>query len=60
MGVLIPAGVVSFFFLLPFLLPLPEAHELGEWFPKSGRIAQVLAVATLLLLVLLIILAFRR
>jgi quinol-cytochrome oxidoreductase complex cytochrome b subunit len=41
MGVAIPLGIVAFLAFIPYLLPNARQAELGEWFPRGGRIAQV-------------------
>ncbi len=43
MGVLIPLAILTILGLLPFLLPAPAPEELGRWWPKGGRAAQVTA-----------------
>lgn len=52
MGIVIPLSVLAVFIAIPFLFPLPRPEELGRWFPRSNRLAQVTA-----LLLLAIILA---
>lgn len=42
MGVAIPVGVLSFFIMMPYILPAPRPEELGEWFPRHARLAQIL------------------
>jgi len=59
MGVLIPATVFTYFALIPYLFPPPQPHELGEWFPKSGRIVQISSALILLALLWFTILALR-
>jgi len=42
MGVVIPLFLLIFLALIPYILPSPHPEELGEWFPRSGRVAQVI------------------
>lgn len=51
LGVLVPLGAVILLALIPYILPGSAPHELGRWFPRSGRMAQILiSLLTLLLL----------
>ncbi len=55
-GVLVPLGILAVLALIPYIFPQSAESELGRWFPKSGRLAQiVLAVIALLVLVLTIL-----
>jgi quinol-cytochrome oxidoreductase complex cytochrome b subunit len=56
MGVVIPIGVLIFLVGIPYLLPKPRPEELGEWFPRSARIAQLL---TMIIVVIIIGLTLR-
>ena len=50
-GVLIPLVILLILVLIPYIFPKPLASELGRWFPKSNRLAQItLAVIVLLIL----------
>jgi len=55
-GVLVPLIVLAILALIPYILPLPVERELGRWFPKSNRLAQivlgVIAVSVLILTIL--------
>ena len=42
MGVVIPLSVLAILVLLPYLKPQPADSELGRWFPKGGRMVQVI------------------
>lgn len=42
MGVVIPLGAILFLALVPYIFSKINAEELGEWFPRSGRVAQIL------------------
>ena len=56
LGVALPAGVILFLVLIPFILPVPPVEERGRWFPPGGRAAQLLTgllgIAILLLTLL--------
>ncbi len=55
-GVLIPLVILLILVLIPYIFPKPLQSELGRWFPKSNRLAQLtLAVIALLILLLTII-----
>ncbi len=43
-GVLVPLCVFTILALLPFVLPPPLPQELGSWFPKRSRLAQIIAL----------------
>jgi quinol-cytochrome oxidoreductase complex cytochrome b subunit len=51
MGVLAPLFLVMILILIPYLPPKPADSELGRWFPKGGRLVQIL-IAILSLLVI--------
>ncbi|OQY27654.1 MAG: hypothetical protein B6I38_09910 [Anaerolineaceae bacterium 4572_5.1] len=40
-GILIPAIFVAILALIPYIFPKPAENELGRWFPKSNRLAQM-------------------
>jgi len=51
LGVLIPLVLLAILILVPYIFPKPADSELGRWFPKGGRLVQILvAVLTLILL----------
>ncbi len=55
-GVLAPLVVLAVLAALPYILPKPAPKELGRWFPRSGRVAQVIlgviAVAVIVLTIM--------
>jgi quinol-cytochrome oxidoreductase complex cytochrome b subunit len=57
LGVLTPLLVVAALSLLPYVLPRPAQAELGRWFPRGNRFAQILAVSLVLAVLALTILA---
>ena len=55
-GVLIPLGILAVLALIPYLFPKPADSDIGRWFPKSNRLAQVtVAVIGLFILVLTLV-----
>jgi quinol-cytochrome oxidoreductase complex cytochrome b subunit len=52
-GVLVPLAVVVMIGLVPYILPSPISSELGRWFPRGNRPAQVLILAIFLLILVL-------
>jgi len=55
-GVLVPLLLLVVLALIPYIFPKPDDRELGRWFPKSNRLAQVvLAVITLVVIILTIL-----
>lgn len=57
LGVAAPLLVVIVLALLPYALPVVKRENLGNWFPRENRIAQVLAAAIVLGILLLTIIA---
>ncbi len=58
-GVLVPLLVLALLALLPYALPLPVSGELGRWFPRSNRAAQILLAVLALVVLVLTLLALR-
>jgi hypothetical protein len=56
-GVVVPLAVLLAVTLIPYVLPKPSEAELGKWFPKGNRLAQVFFVAILLAIIVLTVLA---
>ncbi len=52
-GVLTPVLVVLALGLLPYLLPNARREELGRWFPKGNRLAQILALVIMFAILVL-------
>jgi len=40
-GVLIPFGILVLLALVPYIFPKPVDGDIGHWFPKSNRLAQI-------------------
>jgi quinol-cytochrome oxidoreductase complex cytochrome b subunit len=55
-GVLVPLLVLLVIILIPYIFPKPVEGELGKWFPRSNRIAQITLAVIALLMILLTIL----
>jgi hypothetical protein len=56
LGILVPVLVVVVLGAMPYILPNAKGEELGKWFPRGNRIAQVLAVLIMFIILLLTIL----
>ncbi len=54
-GILIPLGILTLVALIPYIFPKPADEDIGKWFPKSNRLAQVVIT---LIAALIIILTF--
>ena len=50
-GIFVPLFVLVLLAIIPYFFPQPAEHEIGRWFPKSNRLAQV-AVALLAIVVM--------
>lgn len=55
-GVLVPVLTLIILALIPFALPLPKPSELGRWFPRSNRLAQIILALIAILIGLLTLL----
>jgi quinol-cytochrome oxidoreductase complex cytochrome b subunit len=56
-GVLVPLLVVLGLGLVPYALPKAKSEDLGRWFPRGNKVAQVLVVLLILAITLLTALA---
>jgi quinol-cytochrome oxidoreductase complex cytochrome b subunit len=55
-GVLVPLLVLVIIILIPYIFPKPVEGELGSWFPRTSRLAQItLAVITALMILLTVL-----
>jgi quinol-cytochrome oxidoreductase complex cytochrome b subunit len=52
-GVLIPLGALAVLVLIPYALPKPADSDIGKWFPRSNRAAQVIVGAIALIVITL-------
>lgn len=41
-GLLIPLGILALIALIPYIFPQPADEDIGTWFPKSNRLAQII------------------
>jgi quinol-cytochrome oxidoreductase complex cytochrome b subunit len=57
LGVAVPLLILTGLAALPYLTPLPRPDELGQWFPRTGRLAQVVVAIVALGIVVLSALA---
>jgi len=55
-GILVPLLVLATLALIPYFFPKPSEGELGGWFPKSNRLAQIVLAVIALLIILLTLL----
>lgn len=55
-GVLAPFIILLIIALIPYIFPEPATGELGRWFPRSNRVAQITLALIALLIILLTIL----
>jgi quinol-cytochrome oxidoreductase complex cytochrome b subunit len=54
-GVLVPLVILALLALIPYIFPKPADSELGKWFPRSNRLAQmVLAIIAVFIIILTI------
>ena len=53
LGIMVPVVVVTLLGLFPYVLPNADKTELGRWFPRGNRAAQVLTVILYLIILLL-------
>ena len=58
-GVVVPLATLLLVSLIPYIFPSPTNSELGRWFQRSSRLAQVSVLFILLAILTLTILALR-
>jgi len=56
-GVVVPLAVLLAVTLIPYVFPKPSEAELGKWFPKGNRLAQVFFILIILAIIILSVLA---
>ena len=56
-GILIPLGLLALLALIPYILPKPADGDIGRWFPRSNRLAQIIVSAIALIVITLALLA---
>ena len=59
-GVLIPLGVLTLLALIPYIFPQPADSDIGTWFPKSNRLAQIIVGIIGVIVIVLTILNVQR
>ncbi len=57
LGVLVPLVILAVLALIPYIFPKPIESELGRWFPKSNRLAQIALGLIAFIVILLTLLA---
>lgn len=56
-GIVIPLGILTLIALIPYIFPKPVDSDIGTWFPKSNRLAQITMGLVSLIVILLTLLA---
>jgi quinol-cytochrome oxidoreductase complex cytochrome b subunit len=56
-GVIVPLLMVVFVTLIPYVFPMPALADVGRWFPRNNRLAQIFFLLIILLILLLTLLA---
>ena len=56
-GVLIPLGILAILALIPYIFPKPADGDIGTWFPKSNRLAQIVVGVIALIVIALTLLS---
>jgi len=56
-GVLIPLILLAILALIPYIFPQPADSDIGRWFPKSNRVAQIVVIVIALAVIALTLLA---
>jgi quinol-cytochrome oxidoreductase complex cytochrome b subunit len=56
-GVLIPFGILLLLALIPYIFPKPADGDIGTWFPKSNRLAQIVISVIALIVIALTLLS---
>jgi len=55
-GILVPVLILVVIAIIPYIFPKPSEQDLGRWFPKSNRLAQlVVAIITVFIAILTIL-----
>jgi len=56
-GILIPVGILLVLALIPYIFPQPAEAEVGRWFPRSNRLAQIVVIVISLIVLVLTVIA---
>jgi quinol-cytochrome oxidoreductase complex cytochrome b subunit len=59
-GILTPLLVLTFLAALPYLFPRVDETEQGRWFPRSGRVVQIIAIIVTLAIITFTILSLLK
>jgi quinol-cytochrome oxidoreductase complex cytochrome b subunit len=52
-GILVPLGILALVALIPYIFPKPADTDIGTWFPKSNRLAQIaIGIISIIVIVL--------
>jgi quinol-cytochrome oxidoreductase complex cytochrome b subunit len=57
-GVVIPFGILVILALVPYIFPKPAEGEIGQWFPKSNRLTQIVVGGIVLTVIVLTLMTF--
>jgi len=57
-GVLIPFGILIILALIPYIFPKPADSDIGSWFPKSNRLAQIVVSVIALIVIVFTLMSF--
>lgn len=52
-GVFVPLLILGILIVVPFIFPNPFHHELGSWFPKGNRLAQIVLGIIVVIIIIL-------
>jgi quinol-cytochrome oxidoreductase complex cytochrome b subunit len=56
-GIAVPLIVLALLAIIPYVFPRVSESELGRWFPRSGRAAQIVVILLILAIITLTVLA---
>lgn len=56
-GVVAPLGILAILALIPYVFPKPADDDIGRWFPKSNRLAQIVVSVIVLIIIILTLLS---
>ncbi|MBN8582629.1 MAG: cytochrome bc complex cytochrome b subunit [Anaerolineae bacterium] len=52
-GILVPLGILTLVALIPYIFRNPADSDIGTWFPKSNRLAQVVIIVIAVFIIIL-------
>jgi quinol-cytochrome oxidoreductase complex cytochrome b subunit len=58
LGVLVPLAIIVFISAMPYIFKDVKQNELGRWFPRSGRIVQLLFTIIAVIIIALTLYSF--